>query len=126
METTVSEVMTAPVLTVDADEQLVGVAETMAEAAVNSVVVVEDSEPAGILTSTDYVAMTADGVDPHQNTVEEYLSTEVVTVAPDADLSTAAELMTAHGISHLPVVADDQIVGIVSDTDLTEHLAAPG
>lgn len=42
----------------------------------------------------------------------------VVTVAPDTTIERAAYIMQTHNISSLPVMADDELVGIVTSTDV--------
>ena len=52
-------------------------------------------------------------------TIEQVMTRDVITVNPAASIDTAARLMVDHGISGLPVVADDgKLVGIVSEGDL--------
>lgn len=125
---TVAELMTDPVLTVGADESPGELAEAMVELGIKSVLVTDgDCHPEGIITSTDYLRMTADGVDPHATTVGEFMTDDVVTLGPGERVGTAATLMREEGINHLPVVDDaGEAVGIVSATDLTEHLAGGG
>ena len=50
--------------------------------------------------------------------VDEFTSTDPVTVSPDATLVDLLELLKANGFRHLPVVLDGKVVGIVSDRDL--------
>lgn len=124
-EVTAGELMTRPVLTVAADDPVVEVAGAMREQGVNSVVVIDEAcHPTHVLTSTDYVALTADGVDPHVTTVAEVATEGVVTVATDEPVAAAARSMADHDVSHLPVVdADGEVVGIVTTTDLAAHVA---
>lgn len=51
-------------------------------------------------------------------TVGELMSTNVVTIDPDAPLQSAVSLMVEHGISCLPVIVGGGVVGILTDTDL--------
>ncbi|MDT3435593.1 CBS domain-containing protein [Haloarcula sp. 1CSR25-25] len=122
---TVADVMTTPVLTVTADERTLDVAAAMADQSIKSVVIVDAAcQPEGILTSTDYVRMTADGVDPTETTVREHMSREIITTSPDTALSAVASTMRGNDISHVPVVDDETTVtGILSATDLTGYLA---
>jgi CBS domain-containing protein len=46
------------------------------------------------------------------------MSTDVVTIGPKASLVEALRLMLEQGISCLPVMADDLLVGIITNTDL--------
>jgi CBS domain-containing protein/nucleotide-binding universal stress UspA family protein len=43
------------------------------------------------------------------------------TVAPDALLSAARDVMAAHAVRHIPVVEGQRLVGILSDRDLAAH-----
>jgi hypothetical protein len=48
----------------------------------------------------------------------DYMALKPVSIHPDEPLSEALALMIEHGIHHLPVVEDGQLVGILSDRDL--------
>jgi CBS domain-containing protein len=50
--------------------------------------------------------------------VAEVMTRHVVTVPFNATIAEAAELMKNHDIGFLPVVADDIVVGVVTDRDL--------
>ena len=50
--------------------------------------------------------------------VMDVMSSPVVTVAPGARLKEVADLLVEHEISAVPVVQDDELVGIVSEADL--------
>ena len=50
--------------------------------------------------------------------VAEVMTRNVVTVPFDATIAEAAELMKKNNIGFLPVVADDIVVGVVTDRDL--------
>ena len=53
--------------------------------------------------------------------VNEWMSTGLITITPDASLSEAVKLMKQHNIRRLPVVDQDgQLRGIVSDRDLKD------
>jgi len=123
MPTPVSEFMTTPVLTVDADETLAAATEAMTAKGMHSLVVItEDCRPAGVFTSTDLMAAAADGDPLDETTVGDRMTTDVVTVAPDESIEGAAAVMREHDVSHLPVV-DEQVVGILTETDLATYLS---
>jgi acetoin utilization protein AcuB len=50
--------------------------------------------------------------------VTEVMSTEPVTVWPDEPVEVAARLLVEHAIGCLPVVADEGLVGILTESDL--------
>jgi len=50
--------------------------------------------------------------------VEEVMKREIITIGPDADASDVLKLMSSKNIGRLIVMADGQMVGIISRTDL--------
>jgi CBS domain-containing protein len=57
--------------------------------------------------------------------VRDVMSSPVVTVAPGAHPKEVAALLVKHGISAVPVVDGDELVGIVSEADLVPLELAP-
>src|SRR6056297_841908 len=51
-------------------------------------------------------------------TAKDIMTTNVITVDPDTSVKEAANLMSEHKISGLPVVKDNRLVGIVTENDL--------
>ena len=58
--------------------------------------------------------------------LEEIMTSPVETVAPDASLADAARKMLAFEIGLLPVAKGQEIVGIVTDRDITIRAVAKG
>ncbi|HWE62467.1 MAG TPA: CBS domain-containing protein [Chloroflexota bacterium] len=54
---------------------------------------------------------------------DEVMSDHLYTIAPDADIADAATLMMDKHASPLPVVADGQLVGILSRADIVRLMA---
>jgi len=74
---------------------------------------------AGIVTERDIVnRVIAPSRDAHDITVAQIMTADVVSCAPDTPTSKARETMAANGIRHLPIVDDDQVVGMLSARDL--------
>jgi acetoin utilization protein AcuB len=57
--------------------------------------------------------------------VADVMQAAVLTITPKTTLPEAVRLVQHRGIRHLPVVEDDQLVGIVSDRDLKRAMASP-
>lgn len=124
MSTPVSEYQTTPVLTVEPDESLADAVRAMDAKQIHSLVVVTDDCLAeGVFTSTDLLRAVADETDLADATVGDYMTADVVTVAPDDDLHDVAAVMEEHDIGHVPVVTDN-VEGIVTESDLRRFLAA--
>ncbi len=57
-------------------------------------------------------------------TVADAMTTEFATIGPDDTLETLATLMHDRELTHVPVVEDGKLVGIVARGDLVKFLAA--
>lgn len=59
--------------------------------------------------------------------LSDIMTTELVTVSPDLTLQEVARVFSESGISGVPVVAGQELVGVISSTDLVEFDATdPG
>jgi CBS domain-containing protein len=58
-------------------------------------------------------------------TAGEAMSAPAITIAPYESVPTAAQLMTEHGVNRLPVVQDEELVGIVTRADLVRAFSRP-
>ncbi len=124
MAVTVHDLMTAPVMTVEAEEPLSEVAWAMEEKGIKSLAVVDEAcLPVGILTSTDFVHMAADGAVPAEATVGDYMTTGVATATPDTPVEAVTSRLLEEGFNHMPVV-DGEVVGILSTTDILQHVSS--
>jgi CBS domain-containing protein len=121
----VGSLMTSPVTTVPADTPAKDAATLMLEEGISSVVVVdEDNQLRGILTSTDFVAIAAAAESAAAFSVADHMTADVVTTTAGASIEAVADLLIEHGIHHVPVVDDAEgVVGMVTTTDLTAYLA---
>ena len=63
-------------------------------------------------------------VHTHGRTVGEIMTRKVLTIAEDADLSEAVDLMLKHSVKRLPVQHGDAVVGVVSRSDVLKGLLA--
>lgn len=90
---------------------------------IGSLVVVEDDRVVGILTERDIlVRIVGAARDPGVTPVSEIMSERVVTIAPDASIEEAVDLMRSESCRHLPVVADGRLRGLISLSDVTRLL----
>ncbi len=90
----------------------------MSDERVGSLVVFGLGGVAGIITWHDVLRTLGDrGGDLAGLTVEDVMTSPVVTTEPDADLADLAALMVERGIRHVPVVDGRAVVGVVSRID---------
>jgi CBS domain-containing protein len=114
----VFDVMTEAVVSELAEDTLADAASKMREQQTGSILIMEGGRLMGIFTERDLLKAVAQGKDPKLTQVKEEMTTEVVTIEPDADLQRAAELMGSRWIRHLPVIREGQVVGVLSQRDL--------
>jgi CBS domain-containing protein len=76
----------------------------------------------GILWERDIVhAIAKDGGAALNDAVSKYMATPVVTAHEDDSLNMVMEKMTVGRCRHLPVVADEKLIGIVSIGDVVKY-----
>lgn len=115
----VREVMTRELLMVDIDETLTQAARQMRDADVGALVVTQSGAVRGVVTDRDItVRGVAEELDSSSTRLAEIITHDLVVVSPDDDVDTAVELMRTHAVRRLPVLEDEQPVGIVSLGDL--------
>lgn len=137
----VEDLMTRDVKTVTANHTLAHVIDVMEENGISRVVVTGNGAVEGIITSENLSFATFE--DPERGipvervyfisraseekrrartiamlTAGDIMTEDVITVEPSADASEAASLMLDNGISGLPVVEDEELVGIITKTDI--------
>lgn len=116
--TPISTVMRRTTVTVRLGSTLREISETLTREEVGAVVVKGAQPIAGIVSERDVVRAIAEGGDPDEDRAEDVMTYDVVSVSPDEAIADVARRMVDGGIRHLPVVEDDQPVGIVSIRDL--------
>jgi CBS domain-containing protein len=121
IEKTVEIAMSDAVETVAADTTATAAANRLRQRRVGSLVVVADGEIRGIVAESDFVALVGEEADP-TTPVSAFMSAPVVTIGPGTPLAAAATTMREEGVKKLPVVADGELVGVVTTTDLAHYL----
>ncbi|WP_247002500.1 CBS domain-containing protein [Halosolutus gelatinilyticus] len=122
----VARVMSTSLHTVTPDTLVEDAGQVMLENDIGSVIVVdEDNQLEGILTTTDFVNIVAESHPKAQTTVSRYMTTDVITVSAQDSIVDAADAMIEHRFHHLPVVDEDEgVIGIVTTTDLAAYLSS--
>ena len=93
----------------------------MNEAGVGAVLVMMREEVVGILSERDVLVRVVDALrDPLATSVEEVMSTRLVTIGPDAMVQEGMRVMTEKRVRHLPVMEARKLMGIISIGDLTK------
>ena len=95
----------------------------MADRAVGSLLVMDDEKIIGIVTERDYARkVILLGRSSETTRVEQVMSTEVITATAEQTVRQCMTLMTEKRIRHLPVVAEDKVIGMISIGDLVQAI----
>ncbi len=144
----VSELMSTDLFIVSPETKITEAAKILLENHINGIPVVdEDNRLVGIICQSDIITQQKklplpsiftlfDGIIPlsssqhlekelqrmSASTVEEAMSPDPVSVTPDTELEDVAELMVNKNFHTIPVVENDQLVGIIGKEDVLKTL----
>ena len=79
------------------------------------------ASPLALFTETDLLKLITEGIHgepPTEETVAEYMTTDVITVSPDVDIYYVAGMFLTNKFRRLPVVDEGRIVGAITRFDL--------
>ncbi|WLD94019.1 CBS domain-containing protein [Alkalihalobacillus sp. AL-G] len=111
-------IMSNNIASVSSQQSLREAAALMSQFNVGSLPVVDNGQVRGIITDRDItLRSTAQGLDGN-TPVSQCMSSNLVSGNPNMDAHEAAQLMSQNQIRRLPVVENNQIVGMVSLGDL--------
>ena len=114
----VRDLMTSDVLTADPSDTIGETAQKMVELGVSSAVVSDYGRLIGILTERDLTRAVAGRTHSSEARVREWMTTDPVTLGPEASPAEAAQIMLDNGFRHIPIVEDERTIGIVSIRDV--------
>jgi CBS domain-containing protein len=136
----VSNLMTRNVITVNENHSIGHVIGIMEEKRISKIVVMRDQEPVGIITPANISFADVDDLEtgvekiyflrPVEGkskrnvrevsllTAGDIMKNDLVKIHQDEDAANAADIMVKNNISGVPVVENDELVGIITRTDL--------
>ena len=128
---TVDGIMSREVVTVSPDTALMDIRRRLQEGGFHHMLVVEEGELCGVISDRDVLRAISPFLDTYSEEhrdvqtlalpAQEVMRTDPITVTPETDIEEAAHLLLDHDISALPVVEDNELVGIVTTKDLLNH-----
>lgn len=120
--------MTRDVITVPPHEKIIDAFELMQGRGIRHLPVIEEGELKGLVTDRDIrLALIPSPLSTPEDRmyhlgalerVDEIMTTDLLTVAPQATIEEAAKLMAQYKIGAVPVVSQGKLVGILTETDI--------
>lgn len=97
--------------------------EKMANLDIGALVVLTDGKLSGIISERDYRSkVILQGRTSKTSKVSEIMSNEVVCVTSNDSVNLCMQLMTDKRIRHLPVLDEDELVGVISIGDVVKSV----
>lgn len=97
--------------------------ELMCEKNIGGLVIVESGKLVGIFTERDYARkLILKGKSSKDTVISDLMTPNPITVRTDTTVEQCMKIMTDKHIRHLPVVDDDQLVGVISIGDLVKMI----
>ncbi|RLJ98673.1 CBS domain-containing protein [Tenacibaculum discolor] len=131
--TPVSVIMTKDVITLSSTDDLMTAEKIFKKEHIRHIPVVSGNEIKGMLSYTDLLRISfADAVDENETdvdtivynmfTIDQVMAKNLVTVNSDTTIKEVAEILAKKEFHALPVVDNNELVGIVTTTDLIYYL----
>ncbi|MEW8188794.1 MAG: CBS domain-containing protein [Candidatus Thiodiazotropha endolucinida] len=109
--------------TIDPNATVFEALQSMADHEIGSLVVVEDKKIVGLFSERDYARnIILKGRTSKATRVKEIMSSQVLVVNPEQTTEECMAIMTEKRIRHLPVMKDNELVGIISIGDLVKAI----
>lgn len=113
----------AKIYTVPSEVTVFEALQVMCEANTGAVLVTEDEKIVGIFTERDYAREgEVKGRVARDTLVSDVMTRQMVLIKPETTLDECVELMGKYHVRHLPIVAKERVVGVVSIRRLAESL----
>ena len=120
------DIMIRKVITISILDTVVDAAKLMREANVGCLVVNDDRNVKGMLTDRDLVVgCLGAGHNARECRVAQHMSSPVIIAEPGWDILEASRVMTEKQVKRLPVMQGNNLVGLVSFSDIAMALDKP-
>jgi CBS domain-containing protein len=114
---------TAQIFSVTAETSVLDALSVMMEKNISALLILEGSQLSGIFTERDYARkIILKGKTSADTPVYEVMTANPITVSTGDSLDHCMKTMTGRHIRHLPVVEDNQVIGMVSIGDVVKFI----
>lgn len=119
----VHEIMTKKIETIPTDITVFEACKKFQELKLGCLVVIEDEFIVGIITERDVVEqIILEKRNPRNTRVAEVMTPNLKTIHSLATIEEASNIMKKNNIKKLPVVYNNNLVGIITDTDISHAI----
>ena len=119
----VRDIMQKNVITIESLKKAHDAAIILKEKEISFLVVVKEGKPIGIVSERDIVRkIVADNKDAQTTQLETIMSKNFKWVEPNASIESAVQKMLNNNIRRLVVLENENLAGVITQTDLTEFL----
>ena len=119
MAVLVRDIMSAPVLTIDAKKTACDAGKLMRKHRKGFLVVVEKTKPVGVISESDLIEeVVSKNIKSEKIKLEVLMKEPIIAVDPEDDVLTASRKMKENNIHRLPVVSNGRLLGVISLTDI--------
>ena len=112
----VRNIMTSNVVSIAPDSSIMEAAKLIASKSVSSLVVMEKSKPIAIISENDVIK----GVLSRKAKVRDVMSKNFMIIPPSAKFSDITKHLREKKIKRFPVVENDKLTGLITETDIIE------
>ena len=119
----VKDIMRKNVIAADVSLTVNEAAKMMEDSDVGAIIVTENNTPVGIITDRDLAIKIVSHAYPITTKVKQVMSHPLYSITPNESVWMIADFMSTYGIRKLPVIDDDNVVGIVTATDIVYNFA---
>lgn len=120
------DIMNRDVVVVDQKQGVVEAARMLRDRNVGCLIVADGGDVQGVVTDRDLaIGCIAEGHDCRECHVGEHMSSPAETAQADMDILEAAHFMTEKQIKRLPIQDGDELVGLVSFSDIAHAMQEP-
>jgi len=111
------------IFTIDPNDSVYDAIKSMADNHVGSLIVMQNEHMVGIITERDYSRkVILKGKSSTNTPVKDIMTTTILCTKPEQTIEEAMALMTDKRMRHLPVVENDNVLGIISIGDLVKTI----
>ena len=119
----IRDIMQKNVITIEHDKTAHDAACLISEKDISFPVIMKDNVPIGVLTESDFVKrLSARDKKASEVIISEIMSNKFRWVNPETEIEDAIQKMLNNNIRRLLILDDDKLVGVLTQTDLTEFL----